>query len=202
MTAASAARCSRLARVWEGDAAIAVLRGHRGRVNSAAFSPDGTQVVTASLDGTARVWDVGTAAVTVLRGHEREVNSAAFSPDGTRLVTASWDGTARVWDAATGTEMTTAQSDLDTLTDGGVLVATTIATLSTQVSFTLTAGSTDDNAYNKRIAVIIDASTATQIAVGKVRDYVGSSKTITLQFDPGVFVMAAGDNIVILSGEF
>jgi WD40 repeat protein len=35
---------------------IAELTGHSGQVYSAAFSPDGKQVVTASFDGTARVW--------------------------------------------------------------------------------------------------------------------------------------------------
>ena len=35
-----------------------VLRGHRGNVNSAAFSPDGARIVTASSDNTARIWDV------------------------------------------------------------------------------------------------------------------------------------------------
>ncbi len=33
-----------------------VLRGHEGRLTTAAFSPDGSRVVTASTDGTARVW--------------------------------------------------------------------------------------------------------------------------------------------------
>ena len=36
---------------------MAVLRGHEGRVNSAAFSPDGSRIVTASGDNTARIWD-------------------------------------------------------------------------------------------------------------------------------------------------
>jgi hypothetical protein len=36
---------------------VAELTGHAGTVNSAAFSPDGARVVTASADGTARVWD-------------------------------------------------------------------------------------------------------------------------------------------------
>jgi hypothetical protein len=36
---------------------IAVLRGHGGGVTSAAFSPDGLTIVTASWDKTARVWD-------------------------------------------------------------------------------------------------------------------------------------------------
>ncbi|MBC8726785.1 hypothetical protein F6X37_36610, partial [Paraburkholderia sp. 31.1] len=60
-------------------------------------------VVTASADGTARVWDAATGEVIAkLTGHQGPVFSAAFSPDGQRVVTASADGTARVWDAATG----------------------------------------------------------------------------------------------------
>jgi len=35
-----------------------VLRGHQGGLNSAAFSPDGSRIVTASWDMTARVWDL------------------------------------------------------------------------------------------------------------------------------------------------
>ena len=38
-----------------------VLAGHVGLVSSAAFSPDGSRVVTASWDTTARVWDAGQA---------------------------------------------------------------------------------------------------------------------------------------------
>jgi WD40 repeat protein len=37
---------------------IAVLRGHDDYVQSAGFSPDGSRVVTASYDRTARIWDV------------------------------------------------------------------------------------------------------------------------------------------------
>jgi WD40 repeat protein len=34
------------------------MRGHEESVWSAAFSPDGTRIVTRSLDKTARIWDV------------------------------------------------------------------------------------------------------------------------------------------------
>jgi WD40 repeat protein len=37
---------------------LSTLLGHTEFVWSAAFSPDGTRVVTASLDNAARVWDV------------------------------------------------------------------------------------------------------------------------------------------------
>src|SRR5262245_62389935 len=70
-------------------------------VHSAAFSPDGSRIVTASEDKTARIWDAASAKeIAVLRGHGHYVISAAFSPDGSRIVTASADKTARIWDAA------------------------------------------------------------------------------------------------------
>jgi WD40 repeat protein len=65
----------------------------------AAFSPDGTRIVTASSDGTARVWDSVTGKLLIRPfEHQSWVVSAAFSPDGTHIVTASHDKTAQVWD--------------------------------------------------------------------------------------------------------
>jgi WD40 repeat protein len=83
-----------------------LIRGHDGSVSSAGFSPDGTRIVTSSMDRTARVCDAASGEeLLVLQGHEDAVYGAAFSPDGHRIVTAAGDGTARVWDAASGQEL-------------------------------------------------------------------------------------------------
>jgi len=88
------------------DKLLAVLAGHDDTVISAAFSPDGRRIVTASVDHSARVWDAATARqLAVLSGHDDMVSSAAWSPDGRRIVTASEDHTARVWDAATARQL-------------------------------------------------------------------------------------------------
>ena len=85
------------------------------------------------------------------------------------------------------------------LEDAGlVLQTTTIASLTSQTEFTLTAGPTDDDSLIGCIAVVEDVSTATQKAVGIVLKYTGSSKTVFLVNDPGIFTMANGDKIRIL----
>ena len=76
---------------------------------------------------------------------------------------------------------------------------TTIASLASQTSFTLTAGSADDDAYNDGIIVITDQSTGVQKAHGTISDYTGSSKTVTLGADPGIFTMATGDTVDIIA---
>jgi WD40 repeat protein len=80
-----------------------VLRGHRNEVKAIAFRPDGSRLVSASLDQTARLWDGATGRlVATLKGHTGFVWHASFSPDGRRVVTTSEDGTLRLWDAADG----------------------------------------------------------------------------------------------------
>jgi WD40 repeat protein len=72
------------------------LQGHTLSVKSAAFSPNGSLVVTASWDNTAKIWDAQTGqCLRTLQGHTYSITSAVFSPDGSLLATASYDGTAK-----------------------------------------------------------------------------------------------------------
>jgi WD40 repeat protein/tRNA A-37 threonylcarbamoyl transferase component Bud32/tetratricopeptide (TPR) repeat protein len=77
-----------------------------GPVSGVAFGPDDQVFATASLDGTARLWDAST--FTPLGGelrHQDAVHAVALSPDGKVVVTASRDRTAQLWDAARRTRL-------------------------------------------------------------------------------------------------
>jgi hypothetical protein len=86
-------------------------------VNSVAFSPDGTRIVTGSADQTARVWDAQTGTPRLeLKDSERVMASwpvlppgtlVAFSADGARIITEvqGQNANAKVWDARTGQEL-------------------------------------------------------------------------------------------------
>jgi len=65
--------------VRAADLQTLALVGHVGVVRTAAFSPDGRSVVTASSDASARVWDAASGRETaVIRGHQKDVFSASF----------------------------------------------------------------------------------------------------------------------------
>jgi WD40 repeat protein len=76
---------------------------HPDEVGTVAFSPDGTRLASASLDGTAKVWEVETGReLLTLVGHTNWVRDITFSPTGARLATASYDKTTKIWDAISG----------------------------------------------------------------------------------------------------
>ncbi|NIP94816.1 MAG: hypothetical protein GWO24_15760, partial [Akkermansiaceae bacterium] len=81
--------------------------GHGDPILDCGFSSDGRYFLTASGDGTARVWEVGTwkQAVADLRHHSR-VDDAEFTASGLEVGTASGDHSARLWDRATGLPLT------------------------------------------------------------------------------------------------
>jgi hypothetical protein len=106
------------------------LAAHTGWVRFARFSPDGSRIVTASYDKTARIWDALTGkCIATLTGHNGLVLSGHFSTDGLRIITAADDKTARIWDALTGSLIATLTGHTDTVRSAyfspdGLLVVT------------------------------------------------------------------------------
>ncbi|MFN8596132.1 MAG: hypothetical protein U0559_08110 [Anaerolineae bacterium] len=91
------------ARVWQADGKqVATLTGHTAAINSVQFSPDGSQLVTASNDGTARLWRTDGTLIRSLSVNTATLSSAMFSADGQRIITFHEDGLTRIW-STTGT---------------------------------------------------------------------------------------------------
>ena len=92
---------NRTVEIWRLDTGVTEVElvGHVGFVASAAWSRDDRFVVTASYDGTARIWDPVSGDLLAVFDHQGSwVTDAEFSPDGSRLVTTLGDGKAMIWD--------------------------------------------------------------------------------------------------------
>jgi WD40 repeat protein len=101
--------------VWNAETGLAehVLTGHTDYGAGADWSPDGARLVTASLDGTAKVWDAaGGQLLYTLFGHTDDLTAVAWSPDGKSIATTGEDYTLRLWNAG-GSEIVTLRGHTD-----------------------------------------------------------------------------------------
>ena len=97
--------------VWDlaTIAQVYALGGHSARVNTLAFSPDGSllasgsgAMISTTPDNTVRLWDMTNGQpLATLEGHAAPVRDVVFSPDGTQIASADMGGTVILWDVAT-----------------------------------------------------------------------------------------------------
>lgn len=121
-------------RLNDDEAPSILLAPHLGTVKSVRFSRDSRLAVTASDDGTARVWRLpqpGAAPtatpngsievvpfVALKGGHTGTLSAAAFGrKDGSLVATASGDNTVRIWDSKTGAMLGTLRLHGDSVND-------------------------------------------------------------------------------------
>lgn len=75
------------------------LQGHTSVVIAADWLAGGDQVITASWDRTANVYDIQTGELVIqLAGHDQELTHASAHPNQRLVVTSSKDTTFRLWD--------------------------------------------------------------------------------------------------------
>jgi WD40 repeat protein len=85
---------------------IRTLLGHTAAVYGCAFSPDGTQIVSASRDHTVRIWSVEKGvSLQTIKAHNAFVLCCDYSPKGTHVVSCSDDLTIKLWNASSGKKM-------------------------------------------------------------------------------------------------
>lgn len=97
--------------IWDlftGQVLINLL-GHKQSLTAQAFNSDGTQLITASYDGTVKIWDLTPEHEIFTFSHPSGgfLWGIAISPDGNKLVTAGEDMTAIVWDTLSGKRIIT-----------------------------------------------------------------------------------------------
>lgn len=80
--------------------------GHADTVTGGLFSSDGRFLVTASHDGTMRLWQVQTGEeLRQYVGHTGAIRRLTLSADGDKVLSSSFDRTARIWDLETTAEL-------------------------------------------------------------------------------------------------
>ncbi|MDQ3015423.1 MAG: hypothetical protein M3R25_01680 [Bacteroidota bacterium] len=70
----------------------------KGTEVSAVFSPEGTSILTASNDFTAKRWNTSSPYLHQFRKQSQAVNTIDYYAENKRYVTTSFDSTAKVWD--------------------------------------------------------------------------------------------------------
>lgn len=98
---------------------IRTYKGHSTYVFSAAWSPDGTRIVSADESGSVQVWDATTGTLKLTyQGDPSGISAVAWSPDGSRIALTGSDyssGTFElltILDAAKGNVLTTCKAEV------------------------------------------------------------------------------------------
>ena len=86
--------------LWDARTKRALARSlHDHLANQCSFSHDGTMLVSAGSDYSARIWDVPSMQLkAALVGHTDDVDMAAFSPDDQFIATCALDRTIKIFD--------------------------------------------------------------------------------------------------------
>ncbi len=79
------------------------LKGHRGPVSHVFILQIGTEAITASADGTMRVWDLEIGeCILEIQGHQGPITDMHVTADGSLVVSSSEDGTMRAFEMERG----------------------------------------------------------------------------------------------------
>ena len=89
--------------IWGQQPRLMLPIGHTSPVSNAQYSPDGKKVISSSVDGKVKIWDVATGSLLAdLICGTTFIKHVEFSPDGKRILTVCNDNFVKVWNTETG----------------------------------------------------------------------------------------------------
>lgn len=92
-----------LVKIWTRETEdVLSLTGFANTISRLRYSPDGSTIAIASLDGNARLLNTDGSVKARLFGHKSSILDISFSADGEQVITASIDHSAMIWEATNG----------------------------------------------------------------------------------------------------
>ena len=103
-------------RGWEHDYLHALMNRNQKTIHevgatSVCFSPDGTQFVSGSWDGTVRIWDANNGRQSSVFNARCHVTDVDYSSDGKWIASGGRDGTIQIWDTDSGEIVSTFEEE-------------------------------------------------------------------------------------------
>lgn len=89
--------------------------GHLSQIEAVVLASDGRNLVTASSDGSLKLWDVETSAMLRTFQTKSPVRSVKVMPDGRRVLAGYQNGDIVLWDLGTGEQVFTLAGDKNTV---------------------------------------------------------------------------------------
>src|SRR5450432_304136 len=94
------------------------IHSHAGAsVDALAFSPDGSELVTAGTNGPLEIWRYADGVLLTSIPSSGTVHGVRFSPDGTRILTAQQEQVATIWRVTDGAKLVTLSGHTDEVMD-------------------------------------------------------------------------------------
>ncbi|BCL36579.1 hypothetical protein [Nostoc sp. MS1] len=95
---ASASYDDKTVKLWGRNGTVIYnFFGHKKKVNSVSFNPNGDLIASASDDKTVKVWKLDGTVMKSFEEHGNGVTSVIFSPNGKLIASASKDNTVKIW---------------------------------------------------------------------------------------------------------
>ena len=93
--------------IWElrSGRIVRQLRGHSNRITQVQLSLDGKTILSASWDGTIKLWSAETGNLLRTLTGSGPISYAQFSPDGKRIVSQAYGDGYRIWDVGSGAHL-------------------------------------------------------------------------------------------------